>query len=481
MKFVLRNIDIQTKIIIVLLAVTIPTFIGITFFQYQFTRPILEEEWRQIGLSTAELIATKVVGQRWLSRPDATQVIEDEIQQQLYLQPSILRIDVIVRDGDTMRGKKIATNVDETLSPTSDEVLVERTESEFKSDDADSPAWDIRVPILSIAKDKKSSRRILGMVHAEVSLKSVIRLMQALSRIIVVGAVVSEMILVLLLSYFLRKTVANERLLRLAESQNVALSEQLDETQRQLMNSEKLAVMGQLTARVAHEIGTPLNAISGHLELMQEDLAEVAMPHLHPTRKSPSERIAILSGEVRRIETIVKDLLHTTSKPVTQNQLIDPNAIVDKAMELLRPRIDTLKVELIKDLNRQMPPLLAAPLDFEQVLLNLTNNSLDSIKSKKLKSGNEPMKITVTTSLKKDRGLSWAVLSVRDTGEGIARENLKSVLKPFFTTKGPGDGTGLGLPICEGIAKKYGGHLTIESREGAWTEVVMEIPYRESV
>ncbi len=480
MRFSLTNIDIQTKIIIVLLAVIIPTFIGITVFQYQITRPILEEDWRQIGIGTAEIIANKVVNQRWLGRPDSTQVIENEIQRQLYLQPSILRIDVYAREGEALKGKKIASNVEEDSLAIVEAPLVEATESEFRADGDDSPTWEIRVPILSPAKDKRSSRRILGMVHCEVSLKSVSRLMAAMSRIIVVGAASSVLILVLLLSYFLRKTVSNERLLRIAESQNIALSEQLDETQRQLMNSEKFAVMGQLTGRVAHEIGTPLNAISGHLELLQEDLADVTVPDLHPGRKTPVERIQILTGEVHRIESIVKDLLHTTSKPLTQNQLIDPNAIVEKTIELLRPRLDSLKVELVKDLNRQLPPMMATPLDFEQVFLNLVNNALDSIKQKKIRVPKEPMKIFVVTSVRKQGGKSWLSLSVRDTGEGIAKEHLKSVVKPFFTTKGPGDGTGLGLSICEGIAKKYGGKLNIESREGSWAEVTLEIPYRET-
>ncbi len=479
MTFSLKHIDIQTKIIIVLLSVILPTFLGISLFQYQITRPILEEEWRQIGLSTAELIATKVVSQRWLTRADATAVIENEIQSQLYLQPSVTRIDVIAREeNDPLKGKLIASNVEDETAQLTGISLVEASETEFFREE-DSPFWRVRVPILTLAKTK-SARKVLGMVQVEVSLKSVSRLMQALSRIIVIGAGTSVMILVVLLSYFLRKTVANERRLRIAESKNEALTSQLDETQRQLMNSEKLAVMGQLTARVAHEIGTPLNAISGHLELLQEDLADVSLPNLHPGRKAPGERIQILSGEVHRIETIVKDLLHTTSKPTSENQLVDPNAIVEKTIELLKPRLDAMRVELVKELNRDLPPLLATPLDFEQVLLNLINNSLDSIKQKKLHEPEEVMRITIVSSGKKEKGKNWVVLSVRDTGEGIPKDHLRNVLKPFFTTKGPGGGTGLGLPICEGIAKKYGGRLHIESREGAWTEVTLEVPYREN-
>src|SRR5580698_4529885 len=106
-------------------------------------------------------------------------------------------------------------------------------------------------------------------------------------------AAASSMIALLVgLGYFLRKTIQNDRRLREAESQNLQLTEQLHEAERQLMNTEKLAVMGQLTASFAHEIGTPLTAIGGHLQLIKDDL-----PENIPSSESNEERIDIINGQ----------------------------------------------------------------------------------------------------------------------------------------------------------------------------------------
>src|SRR5580698_4120021 len=129
-------------------------------------------------------------------------------------------------------------------------------------------------------------------------------------------AAASSMIALLVgLGYFLRKTIQNDRKLRVAETQNLQLTEQLHEAERQLMTTEKLAVMGQLTASFAHEIGTPLNAIGGHLQLLREDLGQSVGSD---ARTATTERLAIINGQVTKIESIVKSFLQSTAKPVSQ-------------------------------------------------------------------------------------------------------------------------------------------------------------------
>jgi len=118
------------------------------------------------------------------------------------------------------------------------------------------------------------------------------------------------------------------------------------------------------------------------------------------------------------------------------------------------------------------------PLELEQILLNLVNNSLDSLKAKASFKEGSRLLLEISTGVTHLHGKEWALLSVYDTGEGIKKTDLNNVLKPFFTTKRPGEGTGLGLTICQQLAHKYGGKLEIDSKEGAWTRVTLRLPYR---
>jgi len=169
----------------------------------------------------------------------------------------------------------------------------------------------------------------------------------------------------------------------------------------------------------------------------------------------------------------VKGFLTNTSKPASQKQLIDPHAVIDRTLSILRPRLETLGVQVVKNFNRSLGPIRVVPVELEQILLNLFNNSLDSMKSKGKSAGH----LTLKTDSVRKSGREFLVISIRDSGEGIALDDLPKVLKPFFTTKAPGEGTGLGLTICSDIAHKYGGSLSVTSEFGQWTEVQIEIPY----
>jgi signal transduction histidine kinase len=266
-----------------------------------------------------------------------------------------------------------------------------------------------------------------------------------------------------------------------AENQNLQLSQQLHETQRQLMNVEKLAVMGQLTANFAHEIGTPLNAIGGHLQLLHEELAPVLGEKADRVSARSSERLEIISGELLRIEKIVKGFLQTTAKPVSQRQLIDINQLVSRTLQIARPQLDELPLEMDCHLDRGLGPLRVVPLDIEQILLNLINNALDSLRAKQGKNDRSRLQLVLSTAMSRVDGSEWAEIAVYDTGTGIRKEDLKNVTKPFFTTKPPGEGTGLGLNICQQLAGKYGGVLELDSKEGAWARVKLRIPYRANI
>ena len=359
--------------------------------------------------------------------------------------------------------KIVATNVveDTPLDLTSLAVLGldEAPHTELRRPGEKDSYWEIIYPIRD-----KNHRRPIGYVHAEVSLQLVHQLVGTFSRIAFLGAFLAIGLLIGLLSYYLRRMIENERRLRKAESENVELTQQLHETQRQLFLNEKLAIMGQLTASFAHEIGTPLNSLSGHLQLLRDEAAE-----------SCQGRIGIINSQVTRIEGIVKDFLASTHEPHQQRQLVHVKELVERIAKLVAPRIAAIRAQVTIDIPDGLDPLRVVPTDLEQVLLNLTNNAIDALDSPAIGAGPRDLfyQARVVTEGKK----RLLELTVRDTGHGIAPDALKQVLKPFFTTKAPGQGTGLGLPISQRLVKRYGGKLELDSELGKGTTIKVSIPY----
>jgi len=473
MKAFLRKLDLQAKISLVLVSVILPTFLIVTVAENKIALPILQEELRQLGINAAKTLAAEIDSSRLLTLARPTPVIENSLQDILSAQPDIVRIDVIARDPLTKAVKTIASNVedDPTAPPP---MLAEAVSSEFRDDGQGGGFWEVNVPIEHKSRDPRGPKRLLGSVHVSVSTQSIGRVAITFWKTTAAAAAFSVVSLILFLSYFLRKTIANDRLLRQATSHNLQLTERLQDAQRKLMNSEKLAVMGQLTASFAHEMGTPLNAIGGHLQLLRDDISP-------ESGKKIDERLEIVSGQLGKIESIVKRFLQSTAKPTTQKQLVDINLLADKALELLTPRVDTLKIEIKRDFDRNIGPIRAVPLDIEQILLNFLNNSLDSIKAKQAHRTRLLSHLEIKTQIVHSGGKDWIGISVYDTGEGIRKMDLKNVLKPFFTTKPPGEGTGLGLAICKEIAHKYGGDVGVDSKEGVWTRMTLRLPYQVNI
>lgn len=469
----IRSLDLRAKILLILIAVILPTFIVVTLIQNQLTKPILEEEMKQLGITTGKTLAAEIVSQRFLSLPNPTPALEKYLQEFLYAKPHVVRMEVLAKNPVTGNLSVLASNIEEEpemvdpLLPS----LVDSIKSEYKIDEQGVGMWEIFLPIAQFGREIRGSKKILGNVHVVVSTRVVHHIVNALWKVTVTAAATSVVILILVLGYFLRKTIENDRLLRQAESENIELTEQLHEIERQLMQTEKLAVMGQLTARFAHEIGTPLTAIGGHLQLLKEE-------EMNFTAESV-ERFEVINGQLQKIEQIVKGFLQSTLKPPSQRQLVDLNQLVDRCLGIVQPRVQAIKVKVQLKLDRKLGPLRAVPLELEQILLNIVSNSLDSLKSKGEKlNKNVPRILEIQTSQKKLNDTHWALLSIYDTGEGIRKVDLDKVGKPFFSTKGPKAGTGLGLTICQELVRKHDGLMEIDSKEGAYARVVLKFPYQ---
>lgn len=459
------KLDLRAKISLVILGVLVPTFLILTLAIHQFIQPTLLREIEQIGITAARTLSSEIVAQRWLTRENPNRFIESKLREFLYLQPNVKRVEVFVKNADTGVNELVASTIEEDPSEKPEiPLLVERVQTRLHDElEAEENGWEILAPIK--ASSAKEARTV-GTVRIYVSIQLVNRLSEILSQVNLIGGLLGMILMFVLLNTALRRTIENDRKLTEAEKQNLALSRQLHETERSLMNSEKLAVLGQLTASFAHEIGTPLNAIGGHLTLLRDEVAEPARP-----------RLSIIEGQVRKITEIVRGFLQSTAKPASQRQLVDPHAVIDKTLGIVRPRTEALSVSVEKDFNRDLGPIRMVPLELEQVLLNLVNNSLDSLRSKQERAKSGLGEIRLATRSQRHSGKEFLVISVHDSGEGIAAKDLAKVVKPFYTTKAPGEGTGLGLTICRDLARKYGGDLFVESEAGKWTEVRVEIPY----
>ena len=466
-----RALDLQVKVTLTLIAVILPTFLVITLLVDRLTQPYLEEEVRQIGIASAKTFALEVEREKILSRPNAQEILEKQILELLSIQPNILRFDVLKKNAEG-NGELIASSHDfgpDTPTVPLDDRIVSRPFSEESVS-----VWELSVPITQkTGSAKNATHKLLGNVRLQISLQLVGEILAGFQRFSLAAGFMSVLILFALLSFFLRRTIQNDRLLRRARTQNTMLHEKLHEAQRQVMNNEKLAVMGQLTANFAHEIGTPLNAIGGHLQLLNEELDSS-----HTPLGSARERIDILHGQVSKIEHIVREFLQTTAKPQSQTQLVDLNRVAEKTLSLVHPRADALGIEINTHLDRSLGPVRLVPIDLEQILLNLVNNSIDALQEKSNRRPGDRLLLELNTRTKDQDDAHWAEVSVRDSGMGISGEFLQSVVKPFFTTKAPGEGTGLGLTICQQLVKKYDGVLDLSSKEGSWTEVKIRFPFQ---
>ncbi|MGZ3729595.1 MAG: sensor histidine kinase, partial [Bdellovibrionota bacterium] len=390
------RLDLQVKVVLVLILVIAPTYLLVSLLVSQIALPVIEEEMRVLGVHAARSLADEVQTEHLLSAGKESE-LEQKLREIFYMQPSVVQVDAFRRN-DKGAIDLAASTEDPSLSVRPpEEVLPDHMLSFRKTFDDGIAYWEIWAPITS---RKKTS----GVVRVEVSLQNAAGIERAVSKIMLLAGLANFVLLLAALSYFLRKTVLNDRLLREAESTNIELSKQLREAERQVMMKEKLAVMGQLTAQFAHEIGTPLNAMGGHLQLLQEDIRRVSAdaPWMN--------RIGIIGDQLDKIAGIVQGFLHSTTKPPSQHQLFDVNQVLEKTLAIVSPRIETLGVKLEKSIDRKLGPVRAVPLDIEQILLNLLNNSLDSIHSKQARNPNASARLEVFTRMKKDGLQEWLEL-----------------------------------------------------------------------
>jgi len=219
-------------------------------------------------------------------------------------------------------------------------------------------------------------------------------------------------------------------------------SKDLEEAQKRLFHSEKLATLGELAARVAHDLKNPLVAIGGFARRLHSKMAEDCPDKVY-TR--------IILKEVEEAEKILSDVLSYSKVPQLKKSLTDINALLDDVLFLYAEELRDRNIIVVKKLDRTLPAVYVDPPQIRQVFMNLISNALQAIGKKGA--------ITVSTSRVVKDGRNMVKIEVSDTGGGIPEKDLPNIFNPFFTTKSTG--TGLGLSIVKRIVELHGGEIEV--------------------
>lgn len=257
------------------------------------------------------------------------------------------------------------------------------------------------------------------------------------------------------------------------EKAEVALTD-LKATQAQLIQSEKMASLGELTAGIAHEIQNPLNFVNNFSEVNKELLAEMkdemSKGNLENAKSIANDLVSNedkISMHGKRADAIVKSMLEHSRQGTGQKQPVDINVLADEYLKLayhgLRPKDKQFNATMKTNLDSSIGKINVVAQDIGRVLLNLLNNAFWTVneKQKNIKKEYEPM-VAITTK----RNGKQVEITITDNGNGIDKNSVDKIFQPFFTTKPTGQGTGLGLSLAYDIIKAHGGDIKVETTPG---------------
>jgi two-component system NtrC family sensor kinase len=231
----------------------------------------------------------------------------------------------------------------------------------------------------------------------------------------------------------------------------------------QIIQNDKMASIGQLVSGVAHELNNPLTSIAGLAELLLE-----RPPH----PELPREHLRVIHDQAERAGRIVRNLLTFARKGVAEKTAVDLNDVVTRTSLLIVYELELHGIELDSELSPDPVVVLGDRYELQQVLLNLVTNAVQAVGG--LEPG-RPRRITLSTS----RTDGEAALRVRDTGPGVPQHLAPYLFTPFFTTKAPGEGTGLGLSLSYGLVKAHGGTLTYDPPPEGGAEFRVTLPLHQ--
>lgn len=223
-----------------------------------------------------------------------------------------------------------------------------------------------------------------------------------------------------------------------------------------LAQSEKLAAVGQLAAGIAHEINNPLTAVIANAQLLQREL----LPE-----DDKYELVDLIARAGARATQVVRNLLDLSRKEQYKFEPVDLNETIRKSLELLQHEIISRSINLVFEPGKNLPKVIASQDHLQGVWINLFSNAIDALE-------NDSDEIRVSTRLQAKE----IRVMVTDTGKGIPSQQLSRIFEPFYTTKAPGRGTGLGLSVCHRVIKQHGGRILVDSQAGVGTQFSIFLP-----
>jgi signal transduction histidine kinase len=263
----------------------------------------------------------------------------------------------------------------------------------------------------------------------------------------------------------------------------------LKTTQTQLIQSEKMASLGELTAGIAHEIQNPLNFVNNFSEVNTELIDEMQQE----IDKGNYEEVKAIAGDVqenqqkisqhgKRADFIVKGMLQHSRTSTGEKQPTDINVLADEFFKLsyhgLRAKDKTFNSELVTHFDSNLPKVNVVQQDIGRVLLNLFNNAFYAVNQKSKTDGADyKPEVSISTSVQNGQ----VIIKVKDNGAGIPDAIKEKIMQPFFTTKPTGEGTGLGLSLTyDMVVKGHGGTIQVNTKEGEGSEFIIQLPNTNS-
>ncbi|MFQ6137397.1 MAG: ATP-binding protein [Candidatus Hydrothermarchaeales archaeon] len=235
-------------------------------------------------------------------------------------------------------------------------------------------------------------------------------------------------------------------------------TKELEDAQQQLIQSEKLASIGQLAAGIAHEINNPLANILMYAHLLKRDIQE---------KKPNIEDVDVIIEQTEITSKIVQDLLEFSRQEKSEMSLISINDLICKALDILENQLVVDGIDVVKRLRPDIPDVLGDANKLSRAFFNLVMNAYQAMP--------DGGKLILSTT-EED---SFVKITISDTGIGIPREHLSKIFDPFFTTKPVGGGTGLGLSVVHGIIEEHNGTIMVKSRVGSGTTFTIKLPKGE--
>lgn len=491
------RLGVRQKLVLLNILLLVVVALGFAALNLGLSQGWVEEDLKERAIAFAREVAATIADRREF---ESGALLNDQIRQILAIRQSVLQIDILAFGVEGT--KVVATSHASPRLPfdrkDTDQILKARIISRFVKD-AQGRYWEVMAPVTlegSVAgavatrfsvdrADRLASRArwwavaltaasvvvagfLMSLAVKLVVDRPVRRFMEAIARVrggdpTATVPIKSADEFGVLASHFNEMMARINRFSEELQARVTEATAELDrryrevqrlnallfEMQRSLGHVERLAISGRIMAEVAHEVGTPLHSVAGHLELLRKDLP----PDL--LSEDLARRLVVIETQLTRVIEIITQLLDLTRRSPGEPGPVDLNRLIGDTADLVRPGLSAAGLAFRLVTAPELPPVLGHQNQLQQVILNLLTNAMDATPA--------GGRVEVTTRTHPDRG--EVQVEVSDTGQGIPLTHRKQIFEPFFSTKGPGQGTGLGLFISVQIVRDHKGRIEVESEE----------------